>query len=115
MEQRRIITGATLTINYDVVGYGFTAYIGLILGRTIDSGNIIKALKDIPEVTVAHIATGQFSIFCKVRCMDAKHAKDVIFRVNRISGVLRTESMISLEESINDKERLFKSIFDLPD
>ena len=27
MEQRRIITGATLTINYDVVGYGFTAYI----------------------------------------------------------------------------------------
>ena len=115
MEQRRIITGATLTINYDVVGYGFTAYIGLILGRTIDSGNIIKALKDIPEVTVAHIATGQFSIFCKVRCMDAKHAKDVIFRANRISGVLRTESMISLEESINDKERLFKSIFDLPD
>ena len=65
MEQRRIITGATLSINYDVVGYGFTAYVGLILGRTIDSEKIIKALKDIPEITVAHIATGKFSIFCK--------------------------------------------------
>ncbi|MBT3645741.1 MAG: transcriptional regulator, partial [Cryomorphaceae bacterium] len=26
-------------------------------------------------------------------------------------GVLRTETMISLEESINDKKRLMKSIF----
>lgn len=115
MEQRRIITGATLSINYDVVGYGFTAYVGLILGRTIDSEKIIKALKDIPEITVAHIATGKFSIFCKIRCMNAKHAKDVIFKINAITGVVRTESMISLEESINDKQRLFKSIFDLSD
>ena len=53
MEQRRIITGATLSINYDVIGYKFTAYVCLILGRTIDSEKIIKALKDIPEVTVA--------------------------------------------------------------
>lgn len=115
MEQRRIITGATLSINYDVVGYGFTAYVGLILGRTIDSEKIIKALKDIPEITVANIATGKFSIFCKIRCMNAKHAKDVIFKINAITGVVRTESMISLEESINDKQRLFKSIFDLSD
>lgn len=113
MERKGIITGATLTVNYENVGYAFTAYIGLILGRTIDSEKIIKELKYIPEVTVAHIATGQFSIFCKIRCKDAKHAKDVIFRMNSIQGVLRSESMISLEESINDKERLFRHIFDL--
>jgi Lrp/AsnC family transcriptional regulator for asnA, asnC and gidA len=113
MERKGIITGATLTVNYENVGYAFTAYVGLILGRTIDSEKIIKELKYIPEVTVAHIATGQFSIFCKIRCKDAKHAKDVIFRMNSIQGVLRSESMISLEESINDKERLFRHIFDL--
>ena len=45
--------------------------------------------------------------------MNAQHAKDVIFKIISINGVVRTESMISLEESINDKERLFKSIFDL--
>ncbi|MEQ9188307.1 MAG: AsnC family transcriptional regulator [Cryomorphaceae bacterium] len=115
MERRGIITGATLSVNYEVVGYAFTAYVGLILSRTIDSDSIIKGLREIPEVTVAHIATGQFSIFTKIRCKDAKHAKDVIFRMNKLQGVLRTETMISLEESINDKERLFRAIFDLSD
>jgi Lrp/AsnC family transcriptional regulator for asnA, asnC and gidA len=113
MERRGIITGATLSVNYDVVGYGFTAYVGLILGRTIDSEKIIKALAGIPEVTVAHIATGQFSIFCKIRCKDARHAKDIIFKINSIQGLMRTETMISLEESINDKARLFRSIFEI--
>tara|TARA_Y100000768_G_scaffold385903_1_gene373039 strand:+ start:1933 stop:2412 length:480 start_codon:yes stop_codon:yes gene_type:complete len=113
MERRGIITGATLSVNYNAVGYNFTAYIGLILNRTIDSEKIIKELKKIPEVTVAHIATGQFSIFCKIRCRDAQHAKQILYQMNSIGGVLRTETMISLEESINDKERLFKSIFNL--
>jgi Lrp/AsnC family transcriptional regulator for asnA, asnC and gidA len=31
--------------------------------------------------------------------------------MERIDGILRLESMISLEESINDKKRLMKSIF----
>lgn len=113
MEKKRIITGATLSVNYEVVGYGLTAYIGLIVGRTMDSNDIISELRKVPEITVANIATGQFSIFCKMRCRDAKHAKDVIFKINGIKGVVRTETMICLEESINDKERLFKSIFNV--
>lgn len=115
LEKRRIITGASLSVNYEVVGYGLTAYVGIIVGRTIDSNSIISELEKVPEVTVANIATGQFSIFCKIRCRDAKHAKDIIFKMNSINGVLRTETMICLEESINDKERLFKSIFNLND
>ena len=39
------------------------------------------------------------------------HAKQILFKINEIPGVVRSETMISLEESINDKERLFKSIF----
>jgi Lrp/AsnC family transcriptional regulator for asnA, asnC and gidA len=113
MEKKRIITGATLSVNYEVVGYGLTAYIGLIVGRTMDSNDIISELRKVPEITVANIATGQFSIFCKMRCRDAMHAKDVIFKINGIKGVVRTETMICLEESINDKERLFKSIFNI--
>jgi len=115
MEKREIITGATLSVNYEVVGYGLTAYVGLIIGRTIDSDAIIEEMRKVPEVTVANIATGQFSIFCKIRCRDAKHTKETIYKLNNISGVLRTETMLCLEEAINDKERLFKSIFKLTD
>ena len=112
LEKRKIITGATLKINYETVGYTFTAYVGVILGRTIESEKIIKKMTLIPEVTVASVISGQYGILCKVRCKNTKHAKNIIYKINNINGVLRTESMISLEESINDKERLFKSIFE---
>jgi len=112
LEKRKIITGATLKINYETVGYTFTAYVGVILGRTIDSEKIIEKMILIPEVTVASVISGQYGILCKIRCKNTKHAKNIIYKINNINGVLRTESMISLEESINDKERLFKSIFE---
>ena len=36
---------------------------------------------------------------------------EIIFQLDEIEGVYRTETMISLEESINDKKRLMHSIF----
>ena len=78
-----------------------------------DSEKIVEKMRAIPEVTVASVISGQYGILCKIRCKDTKHAKAVIYKINSISGVVRTESMISLEESINDKERLFKTIFEV--
>tara|TARA_B100001109_G_scaffold255550_1_gene259184 strand:- start:1811 stop:2290 length:480 start_codon:yes stop_codon:yes gene_type:complete len=113
LEKRNIISGATLKVNYDLVGYAFTAYVGIILHRTIESERVLNELQKIAEITVGSVISGQYGILCKIRCRDAKHARDVIYKINEISGVLRTESMISLEEYINDKERLFKQIFDV--
>lgn len=113
LEKRKIISGASLKVNYDLVGYSFTAYVGILLGRTIDSEKIMNQMKEIDEITVASVISGQYGILAKIRCRDAKHAKDIIYKINGIDGVLRTESMISLEESINDKERLFKRIFEI--
>jgi Lrp/AsnC family transcriptional regulator for asnA, asnC and gidA len=72
---------------------------------------VLKSLESIPYVTVAHITTGKFNIYCKLRARDTKHAKDLIFMIDDIEGISRTETMISLEESINDKKRLMHSIF----
>lgn len=112
LERRKIITGATLKVNYEIVGYTFTAYVGVMLGRTIESDKITAKMRKISEVTVASVISGQYGILCKIRCRNTKHARDVIYKINSIPGVIRTESMISLEEAINDKERLFKTIFD---
>ena len=72
---------------------------------------IIQRINEIPNVTVAHITTGKFNVFCKIRAKGTTTAKNIIFRLDEIEGVYRTESMISLEESINDKKRLMHSIF----
>jgi Lrp/AsnC family transcriptional regulator for asnA, asnC and gidA len=111
MEEAGIITGSTLSLDYEKLGYSFIAYVGVFLNNTSNTTFVIERINEIPFVTVAHITTGKFNIFCKIRAKDTKHAKDVIFMIDDIEGVYRTETMISLEESINDKKRLMHTIF----
>ena len=111
MEDAGIIKGSSLTLDYKKLGYTLIAYIGIYLEKTHQTKYVLKSLEAIPFVTVAHITTGKFNIFCKVRAKSTDHAKEIIFNIDDIEGVSRTETMISLEESINDKKRLMHRIF----
>lgn len=111
MEDAGIITGSSLTLDYEKLGYAFIAYVGVFLHNTSQSKFVLERLKEIPYVTVAHVTTGKFNIYCKIRAKNTQHAKEVIFAIDDIEGVYRTETMISLEESINDKKRLMRTIF----
>lgn len=111
MEETGIIQGSTLTVDYQKLGYSFTAYVGIFLENTSQTRFVLQRINEIPYVTVAHITTGKYNIFCKIRAKDTNHAKDILFMIDDIDGVSRTETMISLEESINDKKRLMKVIF----
>jgi len=111
MEDAGIIRGSSLTLDYNQLGYSFIAYVGVFLQNTSQTKFVLERINKIPFVTVAHITTGKFNVFCKIRAKSTEHAKDVIFMLDDIDGVYRTETMISLEESINDKKRLMHSIF----
>ncbi len=111
LENAGIIKGASLTVDYNKLGYAFIAYVGIYIDKTSKTRFVLERLKEIPFVTVAHITTGKYNIFCKIRAKDTQHAKDVIFMIDDIEGIVRTETMISLEESINDKKRLMHYIF----
>ncbi len=111
MEEAGIIRGSSLTLDYMKLGYAFIAYVGIFLEKTHQTKFVLERLSQIPYVTVAHITTGKFNIFCKIRAKDTNHAKNIIFKIDDIDGISRTETMISLEESINDKKRLMHTIF----
>ena len=111
MEDAKIIKGSSLTLDYQKLGYTFIAYVGIFLQNTSQTKFVLQRIKEIPHVTVAHITTGKFNIFCKIRAKSTTHAKEIIFKIDDIEGIYRTETMISLEESINDKKRLMHSIF----
>lgn len=111
MEEAGIIKGSSLTLDYEKLGYSFIAYVGIYLQNTSQTKFVIQRINEIPYATVAHITTGKFNIFCKVRARSTTHAKEIIFQLDDIEGVYRTETMISLEESINDKKRLMHTIF----
>ena len=111
MEESGIIKGSSLNLDYVKLCYSFIAYVGVFLEKTNTINEVLSALNDIPFITVAHITTGKFNVFCKVRARDTHHAKDIIFSIDDVPGVSRTETMISMEESINDKKRLMHHIF----
>lgn len=111
MEEAGIIIGSSLTLDYRKLGYSFIAYVGVFLLKTSQTQFVLERINEIPFVTVAHVTTGKFNIFCKIRAKDTSHAKEIIYLIDDIEGVTRTETMISLEESINDKKRLMHSIF----
>ena len=111
MEDEGIIQGSTLTLNYEKMGYSFIAHVGVFLEKTSMTQSVIENLKKIPNVTVAYVTAGKYNIFCKVTAKGTNDAKDVIYRIDDIPGVNRTETMIALEESLNDKKRMMHAIF----
>ena len=78
MEEFGIIQGASLALDYKKLGYTFIAYIGIFLEKTHLTNFVLEKLQSIPYVTVAHITTGRFNIFCKIRSKNTNHAKEII-------------------------------------
>ena len=58
LEDSGIIKGSSLNLDYNLLGYNFVAYIGVLADRSGQSYDILDSLKKIPNVTVAHLMTG---------------------------------------------------------
>ena len=96
-----IVTGQTLTVDVTKLGYDVTAFLGVYLKSSSEYEPATTFLKDIEEIVSAHYLTGVYSIFLKVVCRDTEHLRAVLARIQAYGGIQRTETFISLEESIN--------------
>lgn len=110
LERRGIIKKTSIVVDYEILGFGFICFIGIYSTNGSDLSFICKELKKIPQITVAHITTGQFNLFCKLRARNSKDAQRLIEKIHSIRGVARTESMVSFEEFINSKDQLVGEI-----
>jgi Lrp/AsnC family transcriptional regulator, regulator for asnA, asnC and gidA len=68
---------------------------------------VLAKLKDIPEIVNIHYTTGNYSMFLKIHCRDTNHLKEVLHdKMQQVEGIERTETMISLEESLDRNLKL---------
>ena len=111
MEEMGLIIGSSINIDYNKIGYTFVTYLGIILTKSSYTKSVLSHLKKIPNITVANVISGHYGILCKIRSQNTIEAKEIIFKINEIESVLRTESIISLEEQINDKGPLLNLVF----
>ncbi|MFT6850820.1 MAG: Lrp/AsnC family transcriptional regulator for asnA, asnC and gidA [Sphingobacteriales bacterium] len=102
MEKLGIIKTSTLNIDYSKIGYDVTAFIGIYLNSSQYYDSVVEQLKEIPEVTDIHYTTGAYSMFGKIVCRDTRHLRTVLHdKLQKVEGIQRTDTLISLEESIN--------------
>lgn len=102
LEEMGIVKGARLDVDVTRLGYDITSFIGIYLDKSSMYSEVIDQIKKIPEVVNAYYTTGNYSIFVKVICQDTNHLRTLLSeKIQAIRGIQRTETLISLEESID--------------
>lgn len=102
LKQMGIVRGSQLVIDHAKLGWDISAFLGIYLDKSSLYEDVARQLADIPEVVNIHYTTGIYSIFAKIVCRDTGHLREVLHdKIQRVSGIQRTETFISLEESVN--------------
>jgi Lrp/AsnC family transcriptional regulator, regulator for asnA, asnC and gidA len=102
MEDMGVIKGYNVVVDYDLLGYDISAFLGIYLNKSSQYTEVSQLLMLIPEIVSAHYTTGNYSIFAKIICKDTRHLRTVLHdKIQKIQGIQRTETFISLEASID--------------
>jgi Lrp/AsnC family transcriptional regulator, regulator for asnA, asnC and gidA len=95
-----VITGSGYYVNPKKVDLRTCTYIGIFLEKGGIYSDVVANLHEIEEIVECHYTTGQYAIFIKVYAKDNEHLKNILSeRIQKIPGILSTETFISLEET----------------
>ena len=76
-------------------------YVGITLERGSMYKDVVKRLELVPEVVECHFTTGPYTMMVKLYARDNEQLMDLINgQLQEIPGVVATETLISLEQSI---------------
>ena len=97
-----VIVGSGYHVNPKILGYRTCTYIGVRLEKGSMYKDVVPELSKIPEVVECHFTTGPYTMLCKLYARDNEHLMQLINdHVQQIPGVVSTETLISLDQSLN--------------
>lgn len=101
MKAMGIIKGMQVLIDPHKLGWDISAFLGIYLDKSSLYEEVVRGLEQIFEVISIHYTTGSYSIFVKIICRNTEHLRQVLHdKIQKIGGIQRTETFISLEERI---------------
>jgi Lrp/AsnC family transcriptional regulator for asnA, asnC and gidA len=107
LEELGIIKGKKLKVNFSVLGYDITAFVGIFLEKSSLYDTVAKELEKIPEIIRLNYTTGNYSMYIEIVCKDINQLRRVLHDdLQKIKGIERTETLISLAESFNRSVRV---------
>jgi Lrp/AsnC family transcriptional regulator for asnA, asnC and gidA len=107
LEELGIVKGKKLKVNLKQLGYDITAFVGIFLEKSSLYDMVAKELESIPEIVRLNYTTGNYSMYLEIVCKDIDQLRHVLHDgLQKIKGIERTETLISLQESFNRSVRV---------
>ena len=107
LEKLKIIKGSRLIVDPSKLGVGICAFLGVYLDRGSSYQEVADHFRKIDEVVECHYTTGIYSVFIKIYCRNTEHLRMVLNeKIQQIPNVVRTDTLISLEETFERQIKL---------
>lgn len=101
LEEMGVVKGKKLSVDLKELGYDVIAFIGIYLEKSSLYDSVAKELKKVPQIVRLNYTTGNYSMFVEIVCKDIQQLRYVLHdELQKIKGIERTETFISLEESL---------------
>ncbi|SJZ60613.1 Lrp/AsnC ligand binding domain-containing protein [Sediminibacterium ginsengisoli] len=102
LEELKVVKGKRLSVDLKALGYDVIAFIGIYLEKSSLYDSVAKELRKIPQIVRLNYTTGNYSMFAEIVCKDIQQLRFVLHdELQKIKGIERTETFISLEESLD--------------
>jgi len=102
LQEAGVVKGTKLNVDLKQLGHDVIAFIGIFLEKSSLYDSVAKELHKIPEIVRLNYTTGNYSMFAEVVCKDISQLRTVLHDdLQKIKGIERTETFISLEESFS--------------
>ena len=96
-----VITGSKFDVDPKSLGFSTCTYVGITLERGSMYKAVVEQLVHIPEIVECHFTTGPYTMLVKLYAKDNEQLMDLLNnQMQEIPGVVATETLISLEQSI---------------
>ncbi len=96
-----VIMGSGFDVNPKSLGYSTCTYVGITLERGSMYNDVVKSLLNIPEIVECHFTTGPYTMLVKLYARDNDQLMQLLNgHLQNIPGIVATETLISLEQSI---------------
>ena len=109
LQEAGIVKGTKLNVDLKELGYDVIAFIGIYLEKSSMYDAVAKELRKITQIVRLNYTTGNYSMFAEIVCKDINQLRFVLHdELQKIRGIERTETFISLEESFNRNVQVYK-------
>jgi len=110
LQELGIVKGTKLNVDLKQLGYDVIAFIGIFLEKSSLYDSVAKELKKIPEIVRLNYTTGNYSMFDEIVCKDINQLRLVLHdALQKIKGIERTETFISLDESFTRNVQVYNN------